>query len=224
MASLARPGFVGQSRRARRSALFARHGDDACTADHALASARNGDGIARELGVELGPYYLHYCLHKYHDYQYRDVLAQLREGEAKGAERAVDILTGRAEGYPVYITILADSLSEMAVSGGGTSVAARRALAVLERSARPAHADAKPFAHAYLYVDIVFQVTESQAALESLVEIDAAQAHALLTELAQRDQAVACKARAVLAGTTDGPRLLRGLEGRGVLTYRCGGP
>ena len=188
------------------------------------ASPEEPDAVpyARELGVELGPYCLHYCLHKYHDYQYRDVLAQLREGEAKGAERAVDILTGRAEGYPVYITILADSLSEMAVSGGGTSVVARRALAVLERSAHPAHADAKPFAHAYLYIDIVFQVTESQAALESLVEIDAARARALLTELAQRDQAVACKARAVLAGTADGPRVLRDLEGRGVLTYRCG--
>lgn len=40
-------------------------------------------------------------------------------------------------------------------------------------------------------------------------------------ELAQRDQAVACKARSVLAGTADGPRVLRDLEGRGALTYRC---
>ena len=203
-------------------ALLARHGDDACMADMALRNARDGDTIAEELGVELGVIDSHYCFAKYHDYRYRDVLAQLREGEAEGAERAVDILTARAWGNPEFILVLSDSLLEMAVSDDGASAAAARALAVLERSAHPVHADAEPYANAYLYVDMVFQVTESQAALESLVEIDPTRAQALLTELAQRDQAVACKARAVLAGTTDGPRLLRDLEERGALTYRCG--
>ena len=203
-------------------ALLARHGDDACMADMALRVARDGDTIAEELGVELGILDSHYCFAKYHDYRYRDVLAQLREGEAEGAERAVDILTARASGNPEFILVLSDGLLEMAVSDGGASAAAGRALAVLERSARPVHADAEPYANAYLYVDLVFQATQSQAALESLVEIDPARAQALLTELAQRDQAVACKARAVLAGTVDGPRVLRDLEGRGVLTYRCG--
>ena len=201
-------------------ALFARHGDDACTADYALRYADDGDAIARELGFELSSMSTHVC-RKYHDYRYRDVLAQLREGEAEGVERAVDILTARASGNPEFILVFFDSLMEMAVSDGGASAAAGRALAVLERSARPVHADAEPDANAYLYVATVFQVTESQAALESLVEIDPGRAQALLTELAQRDQAVACKARAVLAGTTDGPRVLRYLEGRGALTYRC---
>ena len=203
-------------------ALLARHGDDACMADMALRNARDGDAIAEELGVELGILDSHYCFAKYHDYRYRDVLAQLREGEAEGAERAVDILTARASGNPEFILVLSDSLLEMAVSDGGASAAAARALAVLERSARPVHADAEPYANAYLYVNLAFQVTESQAALESLVEIDPARAQDLLTGLVQRDQAVACKARAVLAGTADGPRVLRDLEERGALTYRCG--
>ena len=205
-------------------ALFARHGDDACMADMALRYAWDGDAISRELGIELGTIYSDHCLYKYHDYRYRDVLAQLRDGKAEGVERAVAILTGRASGYSVFITVLADSLTGMVVRGGGTSDVAHRALAVLERSARPVHADAQPFAYAYEFVATAFRVTESQAALESLVEIDPARTQALLTELAQRDQAVACKARAVLAGTVDGPRVLRDLQGRGVLTYRCGGP
>lgn len=206
--------------------LLARHGEDACTADMALRHTRHGDEIAKEFGVELESWGWdpHYCLLKYHDYQYLEVLAQLREGNAEGANRAVDILTERASGYPVYISVLSDSLLVMAASGGGTSDLARRVLAVFEQSARPVHADATPYAHAYGTVATIFQITESTAALESLVEIDAARARELLTELAQRDEAVACKARAVLAGTADGPRLLRDLEGRGALTYRCGIP
>ena len=202
-------------------ALLAQHGDDACLADFALRAAPNGDAIARELGVELEPLESDYCIFKYHDYQYRDVLAQLREGEAEGAERAVDILTERAEGDPVFVTVVATNLVEMAILDGGASDRARRILAVFERSAHPVHADVKPFAEAYQFAAMVFQSTESQAALESLVEIDAARASELLTELAQRNEAVACTARAVLAGTADGPRLLRDLEGLGVLTHRC---
>ena len=202
-------------------ALLAQHGDDACLAEFALRATPNGDEIARELGVEFGPAHSHYCIVKYHDYQYRDVLAQLREGEAEGAERAVDILTERAEGDPVFVTVVATNLVEMAILDGGASDRARRILAVFKRSARPRHADAKPFAEAYQFVAMIFRSTESQAALESLVEIDAARASEFLTELAQRNEAVACTARAVLAGTADGPRLLRDLEGRGMLTYRC---
>ena len=204
-------------------ALFARHGDDACTADMALRHTRHGDEIAKELGLELESWWWdpHYCLLKYHDYHYLEVLAQLREGKAEGTDRAVDILTQRASGYAVYISVLSDSLMEMVASSGGTSDLARRALAVFERSARPVHADAKPYTYAYGTVATIFQITESQAALESLVEIDAARAREFLTELAQRNGAVACTARAVLAGTTDGPRLLRDLEGRGALTYQC---
>ena len=207
-------------------ALLARHGEDACTADMALRHTRHGDEIAKELGVELelkgwDPWDPHYCLHRYHDYQYLEVLAQLREGKAEGTDRAVDILTGRVSGYAVYISVLSDSLMEMAASGEGTSDLARRALAVFEQSARPVHADATPYGYAYETVVTVFEMTESQAALESLVEIDAARAYEFLTELAQRDQVVACTARAALAGTADGPRLLRDLEERGALTYRC---
>lgn len=202
--------------------LLARHGDDACVADMALMRARNGEAIAREFGVEPGPgITAHYCLEKYHDYQYRDALAQIREGEPAGVERAVDILTGRVSGYAVYISVLSDSLMEMAASGEGTSDLARRALAVFEQSARPVHADATPYGYAYETVVTVFEMTESQAALESLVEIDAARAHEFLTELAQRDQAIACTARTVLTGTAGGSRLLRNLEERGALTYRC---
>ena len=202
-------------------ALLARHGEDACTADWALRDARNGGAIARELGVELGPISVHHCLHKYHDYQYRDVLAQLREGKAEGTDRAVDILTERASGHPTYIFVLADSLIKMAASGGGRSAVARRALAVLERSAHPVHADARPYDYAYEAVARVFRIAESQPALESLVEIDAARAREFLVELASRDQAVACKARGVLAGTADGVRLLLDLQEQGTLTYRC---
>ena len=205
--------------------LLARHGDDACVADKALLRARNGEAIAREFGVEPGPgISAHYCLEKYHDYKYRDALAQIREGKPEGVERAVDILTERASGYPVYISVLANSLMIMAASDGGTSDVAHRALAVFERSARPVHADAISYGYAYETVVTVFEITESQAALESLVEIDAARAHEFLTELAQRDRAVACTARAALAGTAGGPRLLRDLEERGALTYRCRAP
>ena len=204
-------------------ALFARHGDDACTADMALRHTRHGDAIAKELGLELESWWWdpHYCLLKYHDYHYLEVLAQLREGKAEGTDRAVDIMTQRASGYAVYISVLSDSLMEMVASSGGKSDLARRALTVFERSARPVHADAKPYTYAYGTVATIFQITESQAALESLVEIDAARASEFLTELAQRNEAVACTARTVLAGTADGPRLLRDLEGRGTLTYRC---
>ena len=223
--------------------LLARRGDDACTADYALRDARDGAAIAQELGIELGDISVHYCLVKYHDYRqtftaplpqgteilsmppHHDVLAQLREGDAEGTELAIAILTGMARlNNPALYDLFADSLLEMAVADEGASAAAGRALAVLVRSAHPVHADAEPYANAYLYVDLVFQATQSQAALESLVEIDPARAQALLTELAQRDQAVACKARTVLAGTVDGPRVLRDLEGRGVLKYRCDGP
>ena len=48
-----------------------------------------------------------------------------------------------------------------------------------------------------------------------------ARARELLTELAQRNEAVSCTTRTVLARTADGPSLLRDLQGRGVLTYRC---
>ena len=223
--------------------LLARRGDDACTADYALRDARDGDEIAQELGIELGDISAHYCLVKYHGYRqtftaplptgteilsmppHHDVLAQLQEGDAEGTELAIAILTGMARlNNPALYDLFADSLLEMAVADEGASAVAGRVLAVLVRSADPVHADAEPYANAYLYVDLVFQATESQAALESLVEIDPARAQALLTDLAQRDQAVACKARAVLAETMDGPRLLRDLEGRGALTYRCDGP
>lgn len=201
--------------------LFAKHGDGACLADMALRNARHGDAVSREINVELGPYYPRYCVDKYYGYQYIDVLAQLREGEAESVERAVDVLTERTAVYPAYAPVLADSLRAMAAFDGGTSDVARRALAALERSARPVHADATPFAHAYGTVARVFQVTKSRAALESLVEIDPALARAFLIELAQRHYSLACTARAVLAGTADGARLLRDLEERGTLTYRC---
>lgn len=201
--------------------LFSEHGDDACLADMALRNARNRDAVSAAFGVELGPYYPGYCVDKYYGYQYLDVLAQLREEEVESVERAVDVLTERASVYPVYTPVLADSLRAMAASDGGTSDVARRALAVLERSARPVHPDATPLADAYDRVARVFQVTKSQAALESLVEIDPALAHMFLTELAHRHNAVACTARAVLEGTADSARLLRDLEQRGELTYRC---
>ena len=155
---------------------------------------------------------------------FSDILETVQAGDPAASQQAVDILTGVGEWrHPGEQVWLADSLVTLASSGGGKSPVAVRAWEVLERSAHPTDPDVAPYPLAYEAVMSVVEATGSQEALESLARIDAGRATSFLAEVAGRDAAVSCKARAVLARMNDGPRLLRELEDAGRLTYRCPG-
>ena len=155
---------------------------------------------------------------------FSDILETVQAGDPAASQQAVDILTGVGEWrHPDEQLWLADSLATLASSGGGESPVAVRAWEVLERSAHPTDPDVLPYPLAYEAVVRVFEATGSQEALESLARIDAGRATSFLAEVAGRDAAASCRARAVLARMNDGPRLLRELEDAGRLTYRCPG-
>ena len=154
---------------------------------------------------------------------FSDILETVQAGDPAASQQAVDILTGVGEWrHPGEQLWLADSLATLASSGGGESPVAMRAWQVLERSAHPTDPDLL-YPLAYEIVVRVFEATGSQEALESLARIDAGRATSFLAEVAGRDAAVSCRARAVLAQMNDGPRLLRELEDAGRLTYHCPG-
>ena len=155
---------------------------------------------------------------------FSDILETVQAGDPAASQQAVDILTSVGEWrHFAEISWLADSLATLASSGGGESPVAVRAWEVLERSAHPTDPDVSPYPLAYEAVVRVFEATGSQEALESLARIDAGRATSFLAEVAGRDDAVSCRARAVLAQMNDGPRLLRELQDAGRLTYRCPG-
>ena len=155
---------------------------------------------------------------------FSDILKTVQAGDPAASQQAVDILTGVGEWrHPGEQLWLADSLATLASSGGGESPVAVRAWEILERSAHPTDPDVLPYPLAYEAVMRVFEATGSQEALESLARIDAGHATSFLAEVAGRDAAVSCTARAVLVQMNDGPRLLRELEDAGRLTYRCPG-
>ena len=154
---------------------------------------------------------------------FRGILAAVEAGDSAASRQAVNILTGVGEWRHLDEQAwLVDSLVALASSGDGDSAVAARAWEVLERSAH-APDTAQWYALTYEAVFRVFEATGSQAALESLARIETGSPTWLLADMASRDTAVSCRARAVLAQMNDGPRLLREMRDAGMLPYRCPG-
>ena len=154
---------------------------------------------------------------------FRGILAAVEAGDSAASRQAVNILTGVGEWRHFDEQAwLVDSLVALASSGDGDSAVAARAWEVLERSAHPPDT-VQWYALTYEAVFRVFEATGSQAALESLARIETGSPTWLLADMASRDAAVSCRARAVLAQMNDGPRLLREMRDAGMLAYQCPG-